>query len=125
MVVVMLVAIGSLVGALLVPNMHIPLWSLLPAGFVLLAGFAYPMIDGTYHLWAADLAEGWTAADLRKLRKDGWHVVDRVDFGDRDVDHFLVGPSGVNAIDTKYTDSLCDLASKKNARQVRAWANKA
>lgn len=65
MIVVMLVAIGSLGGALLVPNVHIPLWSLLPAGFVLLAGFAYPMIDGTYHLWAADLAEGWTAADLR------------------------------------------------------------
>jgi Nuclease-related domain len=62
---------------------------------------------------------------LRKLRKDGWHVVDRVDFEDRDVDHVVVGPSGVYAIDTKYTDSLCDLASKKNARQVRAWANKA
>jgi hypothetical protein len=121
----MLVVIGSLSGALLLPNVQIPLWLLLPAGFVLLAGFAYPMIDGTYHLWAAGLAEGWTATDLRKLRKDGWHVVERVDFGDRDVDHVLVGPSGVYAIDTKYTDSQVDLASKRNVKQVREWTNKA
>ena len=54
-VAVMLVAIGSLKsGALLFPSMQIPLWSLLPVGFVLLAEFAYRMIDGTYHLGAAD-----------------------------------------------------------------------
>lgn len=47
--------------------------------------------------------EGWTSEALRKLRKHGWRLVEHVPLTYGDVDHVLIGPGGVYAIETKTT----------------------
>ena len=46
-----------------------------------------------------DAAEGWTRDALAKL---GWPTVHTLQFENRDVDHVVVAPSGVLAVETKY-----------------------
>jgi len=48
-------------------------------------------------------AEIWTSNGLRRLRRAGWTVIDHVPFEERNVDHVLVGPSGVIAVESKYS----------------------
>lgn len=48
------------------------------------------------------IAEQWTSDELKKLRCWGWQLVDHVEFEDMDVDHVIVGPGGVFAIETKW-----------------------
>jgi Nuclease-related domain len=53
------------------------------------------------------LGEQATAEVLqsRRMRRDGWHVVHGLPFaGHGDVDHVLVGPGGVYAIESKWTN---------------------
>lgn len=119
------VVVASGLIAWLFPEWHIPIWAALPVLVVVVGGVAHPMLDGTYHLWVADEAEGWTASELRKLKRDGWGVVGRVPFQYNDVDHVAVHLRSVYAIDTKHTDSELDLLSKWDRPIVEQWANKA
>lgn len=48
------------------------------------------------------LAEEWTANELRRLQKRGWRTVNHVMREHCDIDHAVIGPGGVFAIDTKY-----------------------
>jgi hypothetical protein len=49
------------------------------------------------------LAERWTAQELRRLDR-GWQVIDDVPFNNCcNVDHVVVGPAGVFAVETKFT----------------------
>jgi hypothetical protein len=50
-----------------------------------------------------DLGEQWTASELRKLRRRGWHLVNHLTLRNRDIDHVLVGPGGVLAVETKWS----------------------
>ncbi len=47
-------------------------------------------------------AEEWTADELRRLRREGWTVVNHVMLVHVDVDHVLLGPGGFLAIETKF-----------------------
>lgn len=58
-------------------------------------------LDGSHFRMMGAEAERWTSAALRKA--DGWRVLDRVEFADRDVDHVAVGPAHVLAVETKWT----------------------
>ena len=60
---------------------------------------------GTAPTMMGDLGEQWSARVLRKLRRDGWFVVNHVALKTRDIDHVLVGPGGVIAVETKWTAS--------------------
>lgn len=67
-------------------------------------------------------AEEFTAQELQKLKK---HVcIHGLEFDGRDVDHTLIGPSGVFALETKWTSvplSL-DVADERTAKFLdRAW----
>ena len=75
-------------------------------------------------------AEAWTSEGLRRLK--GWRSIDTIDLGGRDVDHVLIGPGGVYAIETKWSAtrwSLTGLAgnqverhahrARKGARDIR------
>ena len=46
--------------------------------------------------------EGYTVDELRRLQRQGWRLVNHVMLRHRDVDHALVGPGGLYAIETKY-----------------------
>lgn len=64
--------------------------------------------DGGRALRDGAQAERWTATDLRwfmwwrRLHRQRWYVVHSVGFAHGDVDHVLIGPGGVYAVDTKY-----------------------
>jgi Nuclease-related domain len=58
-----------------------------------LVGLQNPAVDGRF-------AEQWSLDGLRKVR--GWHVTDNVPFEREDVDHVVVAPSAVLAVETKY-----------------------
>jgi hypothetical protein len=64
--------------------------------------------DGGRSLRDGAQAERWTATDLRwftwwrRLHRQRWYVVHSVGFARGDVDHVLIGPGGIYAVDTKY-----------------------
>lgn len=80
-----------------------------------------------------DLGERWTAGELRTLKQQGWRVVNHVILRQRDIDHVLVGPGGVYAIETKWTafpwsldgtDERIKFAAQiatGHARDLRLW----
>jgi len=47
-------------------------------------------------------AERFTSQELRKLSPARWFVFDHVQFADFDIDHVLVGPGAIFAIETKW-----------------------
>jgi len=46
-------------------------------------------------------SESWTAKALNGLRNQGWHVFHDLEFQGWNIDHVLIGPEGVIAIETK------------------------
>jgi len=57
--------------------------------------------DGTWLRRQGASAEELTSQALRRLRRDGWQTIDAVEFDGHDIDHVVVGPGGVWAIETK------------------------
>jgi hypothetical protein len=51
-------------------------------------------VTGTGPVMISDQAEQWTAAELRKLRRHGWRVVNHFLLRNDDIDHVLTGPGG-------------------------------
>jgi len=71
-------------------------------------------------------AEEWTAGELRSLRKHGWRVVNHVMLEHSDVDHALVGPGGLLAVETKFRSDWSSARSELDgiARAAKAAAQK-
>jgi hypothetical protein len=68
-----------------------------------LMAFWVVQATGTAPTMMGDDAEGWTARELRKLRRHGWKLINHVSLEGRDADHLLVGPGGAFAVETKWT----------------------
>ena len=105
------------------PGVDLPLWLVVPGVFASLFAFAPESFDGTYHLVSARDAERWTSKDLKRTCGRGWHVIDWISFEYREVDHVLVGPGGVFAIETKYTDSTMTIEGGYGARKADEWSD--
>jgi hypothetical protein len=61
---------------------------------------------GTGPTMAGELAEQWTAQELRPLQKHGYHLANHVDVDGRgDADHVLTGPGGLFVFETKWSAS--------------------
>jgi hypothetical protein len=60
-------------------------------------------MTGSSGRWMGGQGEEWTAAELGPLRKAGWRCVDHVVLQRGDVDHVVIGPAGVFAIETKWS----------------------
>ena len=83
---------------------------------------------------AGELAEQWTAAELRKLRRDGWRLINHFRLRQADIDHVLIGPGGVFAIETKWSSEPWEIDPIDRrlrqaighiggeARRLRLWA---
>lgn len=98
----------------------VPAWVLGPVFVVAVMGALKTQLDGTYHLESSIEAEGWTSTDLRKALGPRWYVINGVSFGAQgDVDHVVVGPSGVFAVETKFTDSAME--SRTGRSLVTSW----
>jgi hypothetical protein len=68
-------------------------------------------------------AEESTSQELRRLRPRGqWTIIDAVEFEGMDVDHVALGPSGVYAVETKWTsaelDGVADLGAERWQRAL-------
>lgn len=109
---------------LLIP-VSFPMWVVYPLLVLAVLSSLRPMFYGTYYLEMGAEAEAWTSKELRKACGPGWHVIDGVSFAFHDVDHVLVGPSGVYAIETKYTDSSIDMGTAKGQEWATRWASQA
>ncbi len=121
----------------------------LPGVWLVTGGFARGFIAGVFlttivaSLWAhvvrasgagavmmGDLAEQWTASELRGLRSQGWRLVNGVRLG-VEIDHVLIGPGGVVVVESKWssrswsspygrervTDAVAQV--RRGARQLR------
>jgi hypothetical protein len=84
-------------------------------------------VTGTGPIMVGDQAEQWSAQELRKLRRHGWRLVNHFLLKRDDVDHVLIGPAGVWAVETKWSASW-DTAFARDrerdaVRQVRSSAH--
>ena len=75
------------------------------------------------------VAEQWTASELRRLDTEGWRLVNGFHLRVSDIDHVLIGPAGVIAVETKWSrdawrlrndDSTLASATDQVSRNV--WA---
>jgi hypothetical protein len=90
---------------------------------------------GTAATMMGDLAEQWTASELRRLRHHGWRLVNHFALRRWDIDHVLVGAGGVLAVETKWTSTPWHLdpleerihraaaQARSNAADLQAWAD--
>ena len=99
-----LLAAAIAMAAVLVPNRFSSF--VLGAGLASACWFLASMVDegaGTKNHRLGGRGEEWTSDALRKLRRRGWHLIEHVPLAHGDVDHVLIGPGGVYAIETKTT----------------------
>lgn len=121
-----LAVLGLGLGAWLVaPGLEVPLWAVIPATCACVLGAGWDQLAGTYYLVCGRDAEKWTSKELRKVCGPGWLVVDGISFAFHDVDHVVVGPGGVYAIETKCTDSSINLSSPRGRDWAARWADQA
>lgn len=106
------------------PQQEVPLWATVLAVVVASAGVASDSFYGTSQLAMGRDAEKWTSSALRKRGPRGSVVIDWIPFGERDVDHVLVGRAGVWAVETKYTDFDINLAGP-GERYAMQWSAQA
>lgn len=95
--------------------------------------FLAVLVSGTAPLMMGELAEQWTAQELRSLRPHGWKLVNHFGLGYGDQDHVLVGPGGIVVIETKWGATPWDLDERdhffqtalqqtaRNAKQLERW----
>ena len=128
-----IVFLPAAVGALFVPSAFGQ--GLLIGGGVVAAAavvaFWVVEVTGTSGMMMGDLAEQWTADELRKLRRSGWKTVNHVALTVRDVDHVLVGPDGTFAVETKWSAQEWALGGERvraacrqaatGARRLSTW----
>ena len=120
--------------------------ALTPSSFMrgLIVGLGVAGTAGALWLWIVeatgtaptrmgDLGEQWTAKELRRLRRSGWQVVNHVTLTAPDIDHVLVGPGGMFAIETKWSATTWTVddprirsaaeSACRNARLLGLWQN--
>lgn len=91
------------------------------------------LITGTAYRGMGATAETWTASELRQLRRAGWRVVNHFSLKSWDIDHVLVGPGGIVAVETKWSATNWQVEppeqrvqqaaqrARDNARSLRLW----
>lgn len=91
------------------------------------------LTSGTAPLMMGEMAEQWTAQQLRPLTQHGWRLVNHFGLGGGDHDHVLVGPGGIVLVETKWgsrawamndRDSFFQAAlaqTSRNAKQLSGW----
>jgi hypothetical protein len=91
------------------------------------------LVTGTAQTGMGATAEQWTASELRPLRKVGGRVINNLALQRWDIDHVAILPSGVFAIESKWSGSGWNLEHpggplkaaigqvRDNARDLRLW----
>jgi Nuclease-related domain len=92
--------------------------------FVAAYGFFFVMHDGNYLWLSGAWAEDIVNDEIRRAIKSGhvWGVVQNVEFGGFDIDHLVVAPGGVFAVETKSRSSKLDPVRARTDRKQTAFA---
>ena len=93
-------AVGALVGSLHSTWLSGLFWGAATVGFLWAVNW-FASLDGGFYIRAGAWAEEWTSEALRKRLPDS-HVIDDFPLSGRNLDHVLVGPGGLYAIETKW-----------------------
>lgn len=128
---------GALGGVCLwaIPNVVVRSYAagLLTATILGTLAYQVTQMAGTSAIAMGEIAEQWTAQELRKLKRQGWCVVNHLLLRAWDVDHVLVGPGGVYAVETKWSATPWELdppekrvisaarQASGNARDLSLW----
>lgn len=103
-VVILAVPFAYLIGLLLHGD---PRWILVGAvgiSGVWVAALLVIVMSGAGPALMGIQAEDWTAQELRRMRRYGWHSIDGLMLrSDSDIDHVAVGPGGVLVVETKWS----------------------
>jgi hypothetical protein len=106
------------------------------AGLVLIFGgipMLVQLVTGGAQAGMGATAEQWTASELRPLQKIGGRVIHHLSLRRWDIDHVVIVPGGVYAIESKWSGSGWDLERPSpglraairqvhdNARDLRLW----
>jgi hypothetical protein len=83
---------------------------------------------GTAQMSMGATAEQWTVSELRPLRKAGWQIINHVALRPWDIDHVVIGPGRVIAVETKWSSrgwsvDAPDERLLRALRQARDGAN--
>ena len=71
------------------------------------------MFSGVAATFVSAVAEEWTAADLRRLRRRGWQLINGLKFVDQsDIDHVVIGSAGLLVIETKWSSEWWDTSAE-------------
>jgi hypothetical protein len=73
------------------------------------------LFSGSHNALFGTLGEQATAEVLqsRRMRRSGWRIVNGLSFaGHGDVDHSLVGPGGIFAVESKWTNQTWEIGSR-------------
>jgi hypothetical protein len=70
------------------------------------------LTSGTAPLTMGELAEQWTAQEVRPLQEHGWRLINHFGLGTGDYDHVLVGPGGVVLVETKWGGTPWDVDAR-------------
>jgi hypothetical protein len=91
------------------------------------------LVTGTAQTGMGATAEQWTASELRPLRKVGGRVINNLALQRWDIDHVVILPGGVFAIESKWSGSGWNLERpsdqlaaaigqvRSNARDLKLW----
>lgn len=91
-------------------------------------------VTGTASVMMGDVAEQWTAQELRPLTREGWRLINHFGLASDDIDHLLIGSGGVFLFETKWASVDWESASGRdrqrrateqavaNARRVSLWS---
>lgn len=67
------------------------------------AAYVVATMSGASSAQLGQLAEQWSASELRRLRRRGWYLINQVHFRSWDIDHVLLGPGGALVVETKFS----------------------
>lgn len=91
-------------------------------------------LTGTGSVMMGDVAEQWTAQELRPLTREGWRLINHFGLASDDIDHLLIGPGGVFLFETKWASDDWESAigrdrqrrateqAASNARRLNLWS---
>jgi hypothetical protein len=106
--VVVMPLLGALVACLLV--LLLPHWCReFALGIILTSGvwgsiMVVVTLSDTIPRAMGGVGEEWTARELRRMRRRGWHLANGLPLRPAaDVDHVVIGPGGVSVMETKYS----------------------
>lgn len=104
-----LLLLFSLFASLSVPAWLLPspLKGVVIGALVASGGWAVALVvatmSGAAPVAMGDVAEQWTALELRALRSRGWHIAHGLRLRHSDIDHIAVGGGGLVVVETKWS----------------------